>query len=347
MLLYTDFPRWLSPVIIPGLPLRWYGMMYLVGFGLTWVLVRRLIRREMLPLQRAVSDDDLTNLFFWSIVGLLLGARFLAALLYDTTGRYLAQPWLIFWPFDGNGNFTGLQGMSYHGGLIGAVVAFIVYARVKRIPILEMGDIFTTAIPLGYTFGRLGNFINQELYGRITSSRWGMLFPHATPVPTSHPAVQEIAETTGIDIVGQSFINLPRHPSQLYEAALEGVVLWAIMWFVIRPHRPFRGFMIGVYLIGYALARFVAEFFRAPDPGIDFVIQWGPADNPNWLLLSPLNLTMGQLLSLLMAASGVAVLLFFRYLHKQQPRVETHETEDLSAARARANRKRRARARRK
>ncbi len=345
MLLYTDFPRWLTPEIIPGLPLRWYGMMYLVAFGLTWVLTRRLINRKMLSLSRSVSEDDLVNLFFWTIIGLLLGARFLAALLYDTTGRYLARPWLIFWPFDSQMNFTGLQGMSYHGGLIGAVIAFVAYCKVKKIEVLEMGDIFTTAIPLGYTFGRLGNFINRELYGRITSSSWGILFPNAAPVPTSHPAVQQIAAETGIDIVGQSFVNLPRHPSQLYEAFLEGVLLWAVMWFILRPRRPFKGFMVGVYLVGYALARFVAEYFRAPDPGIDFVIQWGPANNPNWLLLSPLNLTMGQLLSLLMALSGVVVLLIFRAWSLRNPRVETFVPAD-APSRAASRRKQRRRARR-
>lgn len=342
MLLYTDFPSWLTPEVIPGLPLRWYGLMYLVAFGLTWVLTRRLIRRNMLPLSRPVVDDDLVNLFFWTIIGLLLGARILAALLYDTTGRFLARPWLIFWPFDDRMNFTGLQGMSFHGGLMGAVVAFVIYCRIKKMDILEMGDIFTTAIPLGYTFGRLGNFINQELYGRVTASSWGMVFPNASPVPTSHPAVQEIAAATGISIAGESFVNLPRHPSQLYEAFLEGVLLWAVMWFILRRRRPFKGFMIGIFLSGYAVARFVAEFFRAPDPGIDFVVQWGPADNPNWLLLSPLNLTMGQVLSLLMAAAGVMVLLIFRYLHLRNPRVETYAPPDASR-----RRKQRKRARRK
>ena len=123
-------------------------------------------------------------------------------------------------------------------------------------------------------------------------------------VPTSNPAVREIAEETGIDIAGQAMVNLPRHPSQLYEAFLEGVLLWAVMWFIFRPRKPFRGFMIGVYLIGYSIARFIAEYFRAPDPGLDFVIQWGPSANPRWLLLSPWNFTTGQVLSAIMALAG-------------------------------------------
>ncbi len=325
MPLFINFPEWISPEIIPGLPVRWYGMMYLVAFGLTYILTMRQLRRERLGISY-LTNDDVVNLFFWTIIGLLIGSRLFATTIYDTTGRYLQRPWLIFWPFDDNMNFVGLQGMSYHGGLVGSVVAFITYCKVKKIDILEMGDVVVTAVPLGYTFGRLGNFINGELYGRITSASYGVLFPQAERVPTSHPAVREIANEVGIDIAGQSMVNLPRHPSQLYEAFLEGVLLWAIMWFVLRKRKPFRGFMIGIYLVGYSLARYVAEYFRAPDPGLDFVIQWGPANNPRWLLLSPLNITTGQVLSLLMALAGVLLLLILRAYAKRSPRVETFDT---------------------
>ncbi len=325
MLLYIDFPQWLSPVIIPGLPLRWYGLMYLVAFGLAYVFTNIQLREQRLAVARVVTGDDVMNLFFWTILGLLVGSRVFATLIYDTTGRYLARPWLVFWPFDDNMNFTGLQGMSYHGGLVGSVVAFVAYCKVKKIDVLEMGDVLITAVPIGYTFGRIGNFINGELYGRITSAPWGVRFPNAQPVPTSHPAVQAVAEETGIDIVGQSFVNLPRHPSQLYEAALEGIVLWAVMWFIFRHRKPFKGFMVGVYLIGYALARYVAEYFRTPDAGLDFVFQLGPADNPGWLYLSPLNITTGQVLSLLMMLAGVLVLFILRALNRSRHGVETFE----------------------
>ncbi|MFW5827443.1 MAG: prolipoprotein diacylglyceryl transferase [Alkalispirochaeta sp.] len=325
MPLFISFPEWISPEIIPGLPLRWYGMMYLVAFGLTYVLTIRQLRRERLSISY-LTNDDVVNLFFWTIIGLLIGSRLFATTIYDTTGRYLQRPWLIFWPFDDNMNFVGLQGMSYHGGLVGSVVGFIAYCKAKKIDVLEMGDVLVTAVPLGYTFGRVGNFINGELYGRITSASYGVLFPQAERVPTSHPAVREIANEVGIDIAGQSMVNLPRHPSQLYEAFLEGVLLWAIMWFVLRKRKPFRGFMIGIYFIGYSLARFVAEYFRTPDPGLDFVIQWGPSNNPRWLLLSPLNITTGQVLSLLMALAGVVVLLVLRAYAKRSPRVETFDT---------------------
>ncbi len=325
MQLFVNFPDWISPEIIPGLPLRWYGMMYLVAFALTYILTIRQLRSQRLSISY-LTNDDVVNLFFWTIIGLLIGSRLFATTIYDTTGRYLREPWLIFWPFDDNMNFVGLQGMSYHGGLVGSVVAFITYCKVKKIDVLEMGDVVTTAVPLGYTFGRLGNFINGELYGRITSASYGVLFPQAERVPTSHPAVREIADEVGIDIAGQSMVNLPRHPSQLYEAFLEGILLWAIMWFVLRRRKPFRGFMVAIYLIGYSLARYVAEYFRAPDPGLDFVIQWGPANNPRWLLLSPLNITTGQVLSLLMAAAGVVLLLVLRAFARRAPRVETFDT---------------------
>lgn len=325
MPLFINFPEWISPEIIPGLPLRWYGMMYLVAFGLTYVLTIRQMRRDRLSISY-LTNDDVVNLFFWTIIGLLIGSRLFATTIYDTTGRYLQRPWLIFWPFDDNMNFVGLQGMSYHGGLVGSVVAFITYCKVKKIDVLEMGDVVVTAVPLGYTFGRLGNFINGELYGRITSASYGVLFPQAERLPTSHPAVREVANEVGIDIAGQSMVNLPRHPSQLYEAFLEGVLLWAIMWFLVRKRKPFRGFMIGIYLVGYSLARYVAEYFRAPDPGLDFVIQWGPANNPRWLLLSPLNITTGQVLSLLMALAGVVLLLILWAFAKRSPRVETFDT---------------------
>ena len=340
MPLFINFPEWLSPFVIPGVPfIRWYGLMYLVAFAIAYGLTVLQLRDQELSIGRSVDKDTVVNLFFWTIIGLVIGSRIFATTIYDTTGRYLRQPWLIFWPFDGEGNFSGLQGMSYHGGLTGAVVAFIIYCKAKKIDVLEMGDVVITSVPLGYTFGRIGNFINGELYGRITSAFYGVLFPHAEAVPTSHPAVQRVAEEVGIDITGQSFVNLPRHPSQLYEAFLEGVLLWAIMWWV-RKHKPFRGFMIGIYLVGYALARYVAEYFRAPDPGLDFVIQWGPVDNPRWLLLSPLNITTGQVLSLIMAAGGALVLFILWTYAKRTPRVETFEAAEKVAPQRRRSKRR-------
>jgi len=343
MPLYISYPEWLSPVIIPGLPFRWYGMMYLVAFGVAYLLTKVQLNDRSHPLHGTVSTDDVVNLFFWTIIGLLIGSRIFATTIYDTTGRYLTRPWLIFWPFDENMNFTGLQGMSFHGGLLGAIIAGVIYARVKKINIPEMADVIITSVPLGYTFGRIGNFINGELYGRITDAPWGVLFPGAERVPTSHPAVREIAANVGIDITGQALVNLPRHPSQLYEAFLEGIVLWAVMWFIFRTRKPFRGFMVGVFLVGYSIARYIAEYFRQPDPGLDFVIQWGPSDNPRWLLLSPWNITTGQVLSIIMAVVGIAVLVAIRIRVGARPRVETFEAAKPPETAKGSKRKHRAR----
>ncbi|MFW6328959.1 MAG: prolipoprotein diacylglyceryl transferase [Alkalispirochaetaceae bacterium] len=281
---YLNFPEWLSPVIIPGLPLRWYGLMYLVAFAISYALFMYQVRERNLE----VDKDDVLNAFFWMILGLLIGSRIFATTIYDTSGYYLRNPIRIIWPFDENMNFTGLQGMSFHGGLVGVVVAFIVYCRAKKISVLDWGDMLSNGIPLGYTFGRIGNFINAELYGRVTASPIGMLFPNAREVPTSHPAVEEIAAEAGITIpAGAEFINLPRHASQLYEAFSEGVLVWLVLWLFFRKNRAFPGISVAVYMIGYGITRFWAEYYREPDPGLEFIIQLGPQDNPPWLLLSP------------------------------------------------------------
>ena len=173
MPLAIPFPTWIKPEIIPGFPLlRWYGMMYLVAFAITYLLFRVQVRERGLQ----VDKDEVANLFFWCIVGLIVGARLAAVTIYDADGYYARHPLQVIWPFsrvNGRTVFTGIQGMSYHGGLVGVVVAFVVYTRVRRIDTLEWGDMLVTAIPFGYFFGRLGNFINGELYGRVTSAPVG------------------------------------------------------------------------------------------------------------------------------------------------------------------------------
>jgi phosphatidylglycerol:prolipoprotein diacylglycerol transferase len=320
--MYIPYPDWISPIIIPGLPFRWYGLMYLVAFVLTYLLVRVQVRERDLR----VSDEITVNLFFWAIVGMLIGARIFATTIYATTGIYLERPWLIFWPFNEEMQFTGLQGMSYHGGLVGVLAAVLIYCRVKRLDMLVWGDMLVAAVPLGYTFGRLGNFINAELYGRVTTAPWGVLFPGAQPVPANHEQAQAVAEAAGIPIANQDqYINLPRHPSQLYEAFLEGVLLWLLMWFLFRPRASFRGYLISVYLIGYGVARFIAEYFRQPDPGLDFIIQLSPGPNPPWLLQSPLNFTTGHIMSAVMIAAGVVCYFLFRWWHSRGPKISTFE----------------------
>lgn len=322
MISFIPYPDWLSPVIIPGLPFRWYGLMYLVAFALTYVLVRVQVKERKL----AAEADDVVNLFFWAIIGLLIGARIFATTIYDPTGAYLEKPWLILWPFNEEMQYTGLQGMSYHGGLVGVIVAVIIYCRAKRFSILEWGDMLVAGVPLGYTFGRLGNFINAELYGRVTTAPWGMVFPQARPIPASNHTARSIASEVGIPITDQEqLLNLPRHPSQLYEAFLEGIALWLVMWFIFRKRAHFRGYLIAVYMIGYGVARFIAEYFRQPDPGLDFVVKLSAVDNPPWLLATPWNFTTGQVLSVIMIAGGIVCYYGFRWWSQRGPKVSTFE----------------------
>ncbi|MAG13512.1 MAG: prolipoprotein diacylglyceryl transferase [Spirochaetales bacterium] len=327
MLAYLTFPNWLKPEIIPGLPLRWYGLMYLVAFGITYLLFRYQIKERKLE----IKDDEVMNFFFWIIIGLLVGARVIATTVYDTTGRYLRSPWLIFWPFDQNMRFTGLAGMSYHGGLIGVIIAVIVYCRVKKHSILEWGDMLVAGVPLGYTFGRLGNFINGELFGRVTSSRLGMVFPTAQRFPTGETWVQETARAAGMAIApDQAMINLPRHPSQLYEAFFEGIVLWLLLWFVFRNRRLIRGSLVAIYIIGYGTVRFFIEYFREPDIGIGYPIRLIDVENPTYLFVTPWNFTTGQILNFLMIVGGI---MFFLIQRKRIKRLAAEVAKEKLSSR--------------
>ena len=242
---------------------------------------------------------------------MLLGGRLFSVLIYDPTGFYARNPLQIVFPFqrvDGALRFIGLQGMAYHGGLVGAVVAVAVYCRVKHLPVLQVADLLAASAPLGYTFGRLGNFINGELYGRVTSSPIGMIFPAAPGYPTSEPWVRQVAEEAGVPIAeGAALVNLPRFPSQLFEAFFEGVFLWALLWFVFRGRRPFPGFLMAMYVIGYGVARFAVEYLREPDEGMGFPLSFVPVANP--AQFSPWNFTTGQLLSAVMIICGLATLM--------------------------------------
>jgi len=243
----------IDPVIfrIGPLAVRWYGLMYLIGFLAAWLVIRHLARLRNLPLDK----DDLSDLLFYGVVGVILGGRLGYTLFYNLS-YYLDHPLRIFAVWEG--------GMSFHGGLLGVIVAALIFCRRKKLPPLATGDILVTAATIGLGLGRLGNFINGELWGRITDVPWGMVFPGAGPQP--------------------------RHPSQLYEAFLEGPVLFLILWTLHRrkaaPGVPFFSFFLF-----YGLFRFSIEFFRQPDVQLGFL--WGGA-------------TMGQLLSLPMIITGIA-----------------------------------------
>lgn len=307
---FVFFPEFLKPEIIPGLPIRWYGLMYLVGFAVTYLLMQYQVKRQNL----AVDKDTTLNLFFWGIIGLLVGARLFAVTIYDSSGYYLRNPLRIILPFmrvEGRIVFTGLQGMSYHGGLVGAIVGAVVYCRVKGISALRWGDMIVAGVPLGYTFGRLGNFINGELYGRVTDVAWGVVFPAAERFPAAEVWVQEYASRIDMDISSTALVNLPRHPSQLYEAFFEGVFLWVVLWLFLRKRKPFDGFLVAAYVMGYGIVRFFIEYAREPDKGLGYPIRFVQVEN-SVSQFTVWNFTTGQILCFLMLVGGALSLFVFR-----------------------------------
>jgi phosphatidylglycerol:prolipoprotein diacylglycerol transferase len=298
MLLSVDFPSWLKPEIIPGLPFRWYGLMYIFAFATAFLLSRRQVKERNFPM----SEEQLYSLFTWGILGLLLGARLFSTIVYETSDIYRREPWLVFWPFRG-GRFTGLMGMSYHGGVLGALLGVILFTKFKRFSFREIGDMYAASVPLGYTFGRLGNFINAELYGRVTTGSWGMVFPKARSLSTSDAWVKEAADKTGA-VISDGLVNLPRFPSQLFEMVFEGIVLWAIIW-LFRNRKPFKGFLMGLYFMGYGFFRFFIEYFREPDEDMGYPIEFIRSGLPPAFAHPPLSFSTGQILCFLMILFGV------------------------------------------
>jgi len=317
MLLAIPFPSWLKPEIIPGLPFRWYGLMYIVAFALAFLLYRRQVRERNFPM----TEDELSGLFFWGILALVLGARIFSTLVYESDSVYRDSPWLIFWPFR-DGRFTGFQGMSYHGGVIGGILAILVYSKVKKFDYREIGDMFAASIPLGYTFGRLGNFINGELYGRITTSPIGMLFPYGgiSPSDKDFTVIRDGAEQMGLTAVTGygGALNYPRHPSQLYELFFEGIVLWAIIWF-FRNRKPFKGFLITLYIAGYGLFRFFIEYFREPDADLGYRLEFVKTSIPPALGHPLLSFSTGQVLCFFMILAGIAWAFIAAHLPNCEP----------------------------
>jgi phosphatidylglycerol:prolipoprotein diacylglycerol transferase len=243
---WQNLPGQIDPVIFEIGPLRpqYYGLMYIVAFAITYYLVLYRIKREK---RFVITKDQVKDLTTFMILGLLVGAR-LGYVLFYNLSYYLQHPLEIILPFDfSNGiKFTGILGMSYHGGLVGTILATWLYVRKVGLNFRDIVDLYVPVIPLGYTFGRLGNFINGELYGRITSAPIGMHFPLAA----------------GPEL---------RHPSQLYEAFFEGIFLFIVLWNMRRLKVP-QGAMLALYLIGYGFVRFFIEYFRQPDSHLGFVL---------------------------------------------------------------------------
>jgi phosphatidylglycerol---prolipoprotein diacylglyceryl transferase len=268
---WQHLPAYLNPNLleIGAFKIRYYSIMYLVAFALTYLLVIYRIKKEHYD----YSTETIQDYFVWAILGLILGGR-LGYVLFYNFSYYLGHPLEILLPFDfTNGiRFIGISGMSYHGGAVGVIIGTLLYCRRHQINFWRFADLFIPAIPLGYTFGRIGNFINGELWGRATNVSWGMVFP--------------------LDP-----LHAIRHPSQLYEAFFEGLVLFAILW-MIRKKSPFDGFLMAFYIMGYGLIRFFIEFYREPDAQLGFV--WA-------------SFSMGQILCLVMIAVGAAILIWRHY----------------------------------
>lgn len=207
--------------------------MYLVGFVFAYFVIRAELKRRHGPIPVEGADD----LLFYLIVGMLLGARIGYVLFYNPDS-YFESPWEIFAVWHG--------GMSFHGGLLGMLVAGWYFSHRRHVQFLELADIGALAAPIGLMFGRIGNFINGELYGRLSNVPWAVVFPMAG--------------------------DQPRHPSQIYEAIFEGPVLFALLWW-FRLRTTKRGQILAIFLILYGILRFIIEFFREPDPQLGFVLK--------------------------------------------------------------------------
>jgi phosphatidylglycerol:prolipoprotein diacylglycerol transferase len=256
MLTYPE----MNPVAfsIGPLPVHWYGLMYLVGFFGCWSVLA--LRIKTSPFPRCLTTEQLSDVLFYAAFGIILGGRIGYMVFYDGS-NLIAHPLRLFEIWKG--------GMSFHGGLIGVILAMWFYARKINKHFVDITDFIAPVVPLGLAAGRIGNFINGELWGRVTDQPWGMVFPNAG--------------------------ELPRHPSQLYEFFLEGIVLFVVLWLFSRKPRP-RWAVSGLFLLAYGMVRFTVEFFREPDVQIGFVAM-------GWL-------TKGQLLCVPMMLLGVGMVIW-------------------------------------
>ncbi len=321
MFLYINYPSWIHPQIFPEIKflslLRWYGLMYSFAFATAYLLLRKVWKEGALDsANQKTTEDDLFSFIFTGILFLVIGARIFSTLIYDTSGLYKQKPWLIFWPFDSAGKFTGLAGMSYHGGFIGGLLGMIIWCKKKKRSIIKWVDAMSCGVPLGYTFGRIGNFFNGELYGRITTKPWGIVFPGAERFSAKLPWVQDFAAKIGMELPASGLVNLPRHPSQLYEALFEGIILWLIIWF-FRKHKKFDGMLTAIYTGGYGLFRFFIEYLREPDVDLGYRIA-KDSTAPIYTTTSLLNFSTGQVLCFIMIVFAIIYALICWHLSKKQ-----------------------------
>ncbi len=251
-----------------GFKVHWYGIMYVLALLSALFMAKYLAKKDKLPF----SEEQLDDYFIWIEIGIILGARLGYIIFYDPhTSYYLTHPWQMFNPFV-NGTFVGIRGMSYHGAVIGFLLGSAGYCLRHKTSPWAFLDLVAISVPFGYIFGRIGNFLNKELIGRVTDVPWK------------------------INVLGAS-----RHPSQLYEAFLEGVLVFVILY-MYRKYKKFNGELIALYGLLYSSARFVAEFWRQPDSQIGFIYG-------GWL-------TQGQLLSFVMIMISILLYIYLYWRNK-------------------------------
>ncbi len=250
------------------IPVHWYGLMYVIALLTSLTIAKLFVKKDNLD----ITTQQLDSFFIYIEIGVILGARIGYILFYDpNTLYYLSHPWQIFSPFS-NGEFVGIRGMSYHGALFGFLLGAYIFSKRTGNSFGKFMDLVAVAVPLGYVFGRIGNFLNQELIGRVTDVPWGIYVDGAL-----------------------------RHPSQLYEAFLEGIVLFFIVS-LYRKHKRFDGELILVYGFAYGILRATAEIYRAPDAQIGYICCDA--------------ITLGQTLSLAMSGISLVLWIFFRLQKK-------------------------------
>jgi phosphatidylglycerol:prolipoprotein diacylglycerol transferase len=274
MMFALPFPA-IDPVLfeIGPFAIRWYALAYVLGLILGWRYMLHLARR----IPGTMTDHQVDDFLLWATLGVILGGRIGYVLFYNPVYFY-NHPLQIFAVWQG--------GMSFHGGLIGVISALLLFCKLRGLSILRVGDLLVCAVPIGVLLGRIANFVNGELFGRPSDVPWAMVFPNGGPIP--------------------------RHPSQLYEAFGEGVILFLLLWWMAHytraPQRP--GLLAGTFLVGYGIARSTVEFFRQPDQQMGFIYDF---------------VTMGQILSLPLIAAGLW-LIWYAMSHPTVP-LQSHSAQ--------------------
>ena len=284
----------IDPIALSAGPLKihWYGLMYLLAFASAWWLGRQRIRAGRLP---GTDMNGLSDLLFYGMLGVVLGGR-IGYILFYSFGAFLDNPLMIFKVWEG--------GMSFHGGLLGVMIAALWWTRRQKLHFFDTMDFVAPLIPLGLGFGRIGNFIGAELWGKYTQAGWGVIFP-------TDPALREFtAQQLQAQYATGALDRFARHPSQLYQAFLEGVLMFCILWWFSSRPRP-RYAVSGMFALLYGVFRFLVEFVRVPDADLGYLAF-------DWV-------TMGQVLSLPLVALGLFLLWLSRRSPTLQPVVPAKE----------------------